>query len=77
MEKARISWIDSLKGIAICGIIMIHSGGADLPSLFGKIGNIGKNGVQLFFLISAYLSFISLERYFHNRPITFRQAISW
>lgn len=58
------TWIDGMKGIAICGVVMIHSGGAFLPSLLGKIGLIGQNGVQIFFLLSAYLTFESMERSF-------------
>lgn len=62
MEESRAAWIDSLKGIAICGVIMIHSGAEQLPSVLGRLAGIGKNGVQLFFLISAYLSYYSLDK---------------
>lgn len=67
MEKSRTTWIDSLKGIAICGIVMVHNSASSLPGLFGKIENTGKNGVQLFFLLSAYLTFVSLERFFNDK----------
>ena len=61
----NVSWIDSLKGIAMCGIILIHSRVGDLPSVIVKsVGNAGKYGVQLFLLLSAYLIYDSLERYF-------------
>lgn len=40
----RLAWIDALKGIAICGVIMIHSGGANLPSYLGKIGCMCQTG---------------------------------
>ena len=66
MNKDTISWIDSMKGIAMCGVIMIHSGGADLPSILGRVGNIGRNGVQVFFLLSAYLTFVSLHKIFER-----------
>ena len=62
VQASRISWIDSLKGIAICGVIMIHSGGRELPGFIGKIGASGQYGVQLFFIISAYLAFVSMEK---------------
>ena len=52
MKPERLKWIDALKGIAICGVVMIHSGGSNMPSYLGAIGAVGKNGVQLFFLIS-------------------------
>ena len=61
-NKRNITWVDSLKGIAMCGVVMIHAGGAVLPSFLGRIGNIGKNGVQLFFVISVYLAYSSLDR---------------
>lgn len=81
MEKTRTTWIDSLKGIAVCGIVMVHSNASSLPGLLGKIGNAGKNGVQLFFLLSAYLTFLSLEHFFHGKEtpkaMTFRQLIPW
>ena len=85
MEKSRTTWIDSLKGIAICGIVMVHNSASSLPGLFGKIENTGKNGVQLFFLLSAYLTFVSLERFFDDKnnsgkvlkATAFRQFIPW
>lgn len=73
------TWIDSLKGIAICGVVMIHSGAGALPSVWGVIGNAGKYGVQLFLLISGYLAYASLERQFGNRyeGITFKTILPW
>lgn len=69
-------WINGMKRIAICGVVMIHCGGADLPSILGQIGNIGKNGVQIFFLISAYLTFCSMERAF-TPDFSFGQIYKW
>lgn len=81
MKKTRMTWIDSLKGIAICGIVMVHSDTSGLPWLIEKIGNAGKCGVQLFFLLSAYLSFVSLEHFFNGKTASqthsFRHLISW
>lgn len=62
----RLDWADSLKGFAICGVVLIHSGGSHLPSIFGQISNAGARGVQLFFIISAFFTFLSLDRYFNN-----------
>lgn len=67
MEKEKLSWVDSLKGIAICGIIMVHSGVAYLPGILGSIGSMGRSGVQLFFLVSALLAYVSLDRFFNSR----------
>ena len=58
----RITWIDSLKGIAILGVIMIHCGGSQLPDPLGIVGRFGGAGVELFFVISAFLSYQSLEK---------------
>lgn len=62
MNNSRMVWIDSLKGLAILGIIMIHSGGAKLPDPLGIVARFGGSGVQLFFVISAFLTFLSLEK---------------
>lgn len=64
MIENKLTWVDSLKGIAICGVVMIHSGAGELPNFFGAIGRNGNRGVQLFFLISAFLTWKSLEQYF-------------
>ena len=61
-DNGRISIFDSLKGIAICGIIMVHSNGGTMPGIIGEIANEGKYGVQLFFIISAFFMFASMER---------------
>lgn len=75
--KNKLTWVDSLKGIAICGVIMIHSGGDKLPSFFGKIGILGKNGVQLFFILSSLLIYISLEKFFKEHKFSFSSLIKW
>lgn len=62
----RLDWADSLKGLAICGVVLVHSGGSHLPSMLGQIGSAGARGVQLFFIVSAFFTFLSLDRYFNN-----------
>lgn len=48
-QKTRVCWIDAMKGIAILGVVLIHSGAGDiLPSVLGKIASIGNRGVQIF-----------------------------
>lgn len=32
------SWVDAVKGIAMCSVLMIHSGANSLPGVMGKIG---------------------------------------
>lgn len=70
----HMSYIDSLKGISILGIIAVHSGLGHQQGVFSDIGKIGANGVQLFFIISAYLMCYSLE----NNPVKdFQQWRFW
>ena len=60
-----LSYIDSLRGIAIILVFLVHSGAflshinVQLP-LFETFG-FGQYGVQLFFLVSAYTLFRSLD----------------
>lgn len=63
MQKKSMNWINSFKGLAICGIVLIHSGAANLPSVLGKAGAIGNSGVQIFYLISGYLAFLSMDNF--------------
>ncbi len=65
-SKNRDSYLDSLKGIAILGVTLVHTGARILPGILGKIGYAGSHGVQMFFVISAFLSFRSCERWFEN-----------
>lgn len=52
--------IDSLKGIAILGIVLVHSDVQE-GGLFNCIVASGARGVQLMFLINGYLIFKSLD----------------
>ncbi len=58
----RDSVFDSLKGIAILGIVLVHSYGENLPYLAGCIKAMGATGTTLFLMISAYFSFLSYEK---------------
>ena len=70
----RDRFIDSLKGIAILGIIAVHSGLGHQPEPLASLGKFGANSVQLFFIISAFLGCESLARH----PITnFRGYCKW
>ena len=60
-KNERETLFDSLKGIAMLGVILTHSGAAELPGLLGQISAFGARGVQMFFIISAILTFHSLE----------------
>ena len=62
--KKREQWIDALKGIGILGIILTHCGTKYLDGIFYSIATCASNGVELFLLISAYLSFESYSKCF-------------
>lgn len=62
-EIPRLYFIDALRGIAILGVIMIHTW-----SIFRQLGphvasfiDWGARGVQLFFIISSFTIFFSIE----------------
>ena len=57
--------LDALKGIAILGTVMVHATDSfrmELPKLVGNLTYEGARGVQLFFIIAAFLTFRSLNR---------------
>lgn len=61
MSEKKFDWINSLKGIAICGVVMTHTIREGLPDWLENIAAFGANGVQLFFVISGFLLFTSYE----------------
>lgn len=58
-EGTKLSYIDALRGIAILGVIMVHTNQYGRPSL--NIFNNGRFGVQLFFVASAFTLFLSFN----------------
>ena len=60
--ESRNTVLDSMKGIAMLGIVLTHSGAALIGGIFGKLGEAGARGVQIFFIISAMLVFKSLSK---------------
>lgn len=52
----RSEWVDSIKGITMCMVIFIHSGGSNLDGIIGRIGSIGGFGVSAFFWVYGYLA---------------------
>lgn len=60
----KLDYIDSLRGLAILGVLIVHtskSGAYDLPAIVVKFTNEGARGVQLFFLASAFTLFLSYK----------------
>jgi peptidoglycan/LPS O-acetylase OafA/YrhL len=59
----RLDFIDALRGIAVCGVIMIHTWGVlrGFGSHVASFIDWGSRGVQLFFIVSAFTIFLSLK----------------
>ncbi len=62
-KKERDSILDSLKGISILGVVLVHSPWQNLLSeRCGQIITMGATGTVVFLLISTYLTICSYER---------------
>ena len=61
--KKRFEFVDALRGLAILGVIIVHSGQqiSNLPSWFKSITQNGARGVQLFYIVSAFTLYYSLK----------------
>jgi peptidoglycan/LPS O-acetylase OafA/YrhL len=59
----RLPHLDGLRGLAIVAVVLYHcySRWPDVPSLYTPVFSKGFMGVQLFFLLSGFLIFMSLE----------------
>lgn len=66
----KLSYIDALRGFAVLGVIMFHSltfGEIEyFPKIFAGILGNGFHGVQLFFVVSAFTLFLSMDRRHDN-----------
>jgi peptidoglycan/LPS O-acetylase OafA/YrhL len=62
--KMKLKHIDSLRGIAILLVILVHTsqGMGGISSPLGFFVEYGQMGVQLFFVISAYTLCLSMDR---------------
>ena len=61
-DAQNTNYFNSLKGIAILGVTLIHSGGSGLPGVWGQLATSGGMCVSIFFIISGYLAFLSFEK---------------
>lgn len=73
----RLDWIDSLKGMAILSIIMVHCGtGAIQNQRVHSIILNGARGCQMFFIISGFMAYLS----YNKRNVNFdklRGSLKW
>jgi peptidoglycan/LPS O-acetylase OafA/YrhL len=60
----RFEFVDSLRGIAVLGVWLVHTGQQveRLPAAVAAVTNFGANGVHLFFVASAFTLFSSLSQ---------------
>ncbi len=62
-EIQKYAFVDALRGIAILGVLLVHSGGrADLPEgLLRTLVGEARFGVQLFYMVSAFTLYLSFD----------------
>ena len=60
--SARLAYLDSLRGIAILGVLMVHCSMLSGSFALDGFAHEGGMGVQVFFLVSARTIFMSLDR---------------
>lgn len=74
-EQKRYEWIDSIKGVSILGVILIHSGAMSLGGIVGRMAQYGSSFVQAFFVISAMLVWKSLDKY--EGGLSLSDSLKW
>ena len=64
-DTSKLNYIDSLRGIAILMVILVHTSQSfdKISPSFFSICKYGQMGVQLFFFLSAYTLCLSVDRH--------------
>lgn len=73
----HINSLDALKGIAILGIVLTHSGASNFSGILGEIAGFGAKGVQLFFILSSMLIYRSFDKKFAGEQINIAKCGKW
>ncbi len=86
--KERLEYVDALRGIAILGVILVHSAQVSLQAGHTfELAFTGQRGVQLFYMVSAFLTPVSflgqapakniyrLSNFFYSQVLSDRAAV--
>lgn len=71
----KLAYIDALRGLAILGVLMVHTreyGHFNVPDMIGNVIGQGARGVQLFYLVSAFTLFLSFKNRKHHEKFPIR-----
>lgn len=74
----RLDWLDALRGWAIFGVVLVHSGEiAHVTGVIDTIAGFGRYGVQLFFVVSALTISITYESHIAQFGTSARSQFAW
>lgn len=79
-SNGHIEALDALKGMAILGVLLIHSGNnvpGELNAIQEAVISNGNKGVQIFFIISAMLIYKTLFNFYGSRGKEKRCILAW
>lgn len=75
IDTIETKWINSFKGIAIIGIVLVHFGIKSIDNKwFSFLVYYGAKGVYIFALVTAYLMYYSLDK---NEVDNMKKAGTW
>jgi peptidoglycan/LPS O-acetylase OafA/YrhL len=77
-SQNRLLWLDSLRGIAVLGVVLVHCG--QLAQSSGILGNVtaaGQYGVQLFFVVSAITISMTYQQHAKKHGTSPISAFAW
>ncbi len=73
----RFADIDSLKGVAVCAVVWVHSGGGTIGGILGGLGASGAYWVEMFFMLTVYLACFSLESRVKSANSFLKVSVQW